>query len=212
MESIFMNQKILYLLEDYDIYKSIDDNIEILFHSKESTEEGTEEYKKVMRFTFNIASSIFNKKYPSNKRDDLKVFHFKSINNVPYVESGEYYLKYVNKGFMTASFCYLILQLLQDKRLSDIDFEINLLNVATIIEDGKQVQAPNIYDKLLDDTFDNNVKFRVFFIANRKQDILYYQNLLDSKNIEIKIVENKSILKKHPSIIDKLKRNILKRK
>ena len=209
MEAIFMNQEILYLLEDYDIYKRIDDNIEIIFHSKEITEEGTEEDKEVMRYTFYKVSSIFNKKYPSKKRDDLKVFHFKSINNPFYVESGEYYSKYVNKGFMTASFCYLILQLLQDKRLSDIDFEINLVNVANVIIDEKQVQAPDIYNKLLDDTLDNQ-KFKVFFIANRKQDIAYYQNLLDSKNIKIKVVENKSNSKKRPSIIDKLKRNLLK--
>lgn len=202
-----MNQKILYLLEDYDIYKMIENNKDIIFYSK----KGEEEYKPVMKFEIISYQSIFNTKEPSKKIDNLKAFHFHKINNYFFSESGEDYSNYVNKGFMTASFSYLILQLLKDKRLSDIEFEINLKNVAHVIIDGKQVHAPNIYDKLLDNTFNDNIKFKVFFIANRKQDIVYYQDLLDSKNIEIKIVENKNILKKHPSIIDKLKRNILKR-
>lgn len=202
-----MNQKILYLLEDYDIYKMIENNKDIIFYSK----KGEEEYKSVMKFETISYQSIFNTKEPSKKIDNLKAFHFHKINNYLFSESGEDYLNYVNKGFMTASFSYLILQLLKDKRLSDIEFEINLKNVAHVIIDGKQVHAPNIYDKLLDKTFNDNIKFKVFFIANRKQDIEYYQDLLDSKNIEIKIAENKNISKEHPSIIDKLKRNILKR-
>lgn len=202
-----MNQKILYFLEDYDIYKMIENNKDIIFYSK----KGEEEYKPVIKFEIISYQSIFNTKEPSKKIDNLKAFHFHKINNLFFLESGENYSKYVNKGFMTASFCYLILKLLQDKRLSDIDFEINLVNVASVIIDGNQVQAPGIYNKLLDKTFENQ-KFKVFSIANRKQDIAYYQNLLDSKNIKIEIVENMSNSKKRPSIIDKLKRNLLKRK
>lgn len=185
-----MEHKKLYLLKNYDIYEKIKDGEEIIFYSKKDNDE----FEPVMRYAFRSnQKSMFNEK----EIDDSNVFRFHKIDNYFFTASVEDYAKYINQGFMTATFCYLILQLLHDKRLARIDFEINLVNRASVIKNEIQEFKPDIYDKLLGRNYGGAIedKFKVFFTTNREEDIEYYQELFDSKNVEIlKPIKNRKFL------------------
>ncbi len=180
-----MGKRRLYLLKNYDIYEEIDNSEEIIFYLKKSKDD----FKPLMRFTFRSnQKSMFNEKYPAKKIDNLKVIRFHKIENYFFTASGEDYTNNINQGYMTASFCYLILHLLRDKRLAEIDFEINLVNRASVIKNGSQESKPDIYDKLLGNHSKTAIEdeFKVFFVANRKKDIKYYKKILKRKKIVIK--------------------------
>ncbi|WP_247906915.1 hypothetical protein [Streptococcus anginosus] len=185
-----MEQKTLYLLENYDIYERMNNSEVIIFYSKNEDEEDEEdEFEKVMRFAFlSDQKSMFNEENTGKESYSLKVFRFHEIGNYFSSVSGKKYEKYVNQGYMTASFCYLILQLLHDKRLAEIDFEINLVNRAIVRESGSSTLKPDIYNKLLGEhsKTSSEDEYKVFWVANRAKDIKYYQELFDRKKIQIK--------------------------
>jgi hypothetical protein len=195
------NDKKLFIEEDCNVYEKIKEGGEITFKNDKGEE--------VIRYKFAPYHSIYNKNATDDKRiDNLEVFHFHKINNY-FFSWGPGEVNYednVHKGYMTASFYYLILQLLKDETLSKVDFEINLVSRAVVIENGKQVQKTDIYEKILSypedrcndyndlknfDLMAEEDKFRLFLSTQRKADIDHYEecwdNLNKDKMYEIKI-------------------------
>lgn len=193
------NGKKLFIEEDCNVYEKIKKGEEIIFKNDKGEE--------VIRYKFSPYHSIYNKNATDDEKiDNLEVFHFHKINNC-FFSWGPGEVNYednVHKGYMTASFYYLILQLLEDETLSKVDFEINLVSRAVIIENGKQVQKTDIYDKILSypdynsngnkelENFDlmaKEDKFRIFRSIHREVDKDWYKDrmerLFDAKNIEI---------------------------
>lgn len=189
------NGKKLFIEEDCNVYEKIKKGEEIIFKNDKGEE--------VIRYKFSPYHSIYNKNATDDEKiDNLVVFHFHKINNY-FFSWGPGEVNYednVHKGYMTASFYYLILQLLEDETLSKVDFEINLVSRAVIIENGKQVQKTDIYDKILSypdynsngnkelenfDLMSKEDKFRIFRSIHREVDKDWYKRLFDAKNIEI---------------------------
>lgn len=138
------NEKKLFIEEDCNVYEKIKEGGEIIFKNDKGEE--------VIKYKFAPYHSIYNKNATGDKKiDNLEVFHFHKINNC-FFDLGPDKAKYeenVNKGYMTASFYYLILQLLEDDTLTKEDFEINLVNRAMITKEGNLVQKKDIYEKIL---------------------------------------------------------------
>lgn len=183
------NDKKLFIEEDCNVYEKIKEGGEIIFKNDKGEE--------VIRYKFASYHSIYNKIVPDDKKiDNLEVFHFHKIDNCFFdLDPGEVsYKENVHKGYMTASFRYLILQLLHDDALSKIDFEINLVNRAMIKDEGKGqlVQRKDIYENILSypkvecidykdlinfDPMAEEDKFRLFLSTQRKADIDHYEKL-----------------------------------
>lgn len=193
------NDKKLFIEEDCNVYEKIKEGGEIIFKNDKGEE--------VIRYKFSPYHSIYNKIVTDDKKiDNLEVFHFHEIDNCFFnLDPGKVnYKENVHKGYMTASFCYLILQLLQDDALSKVDFEINLVNRAFIKnkDNGKLVKRKNIYENILSYPKDkcNDYKdiknydptaeedqFRLFLSTQREADKTWYEDLLDEKKIKIHV-------------------------
>lgn len=193
------NDKKLFIEEDCNVYEKIKEGGEIIFKNDKGEE--------VIRYKFSPYHSIYNKIVTDDKKiDNLEVFHFHEIDNCFFnLDPGKVnYKENVHKGYMTASFCYLILQLLQDDALSKVDFEINLVNRALIKnkDNGKLVKRKNIYENILSypkdkcidykdlknfDPMAEEDQFRLFLSTQRKADKAWYKDLLDKKNIKIHV-------------------------
>ncbi|HEM4819149.1 TPA: hypothetical protein U1079_002045 [Streptococcus suis] len=97
----------------------------------------------------------------------------------------------VNKGFMKVTMCYIILQMLQDERLKDINFELNLVNTANFYTKNGTKTAPEIYKVFLNDfdPEDKREEFRIFLALNRENDLDYFRNLyefiIQDKGVEV---------------------------
>ncbi|MGT2715887.1 hypothetical protein [Streptococcus respiraculi] len=182
--------KRLFQESKYNIYERID--------NLEPIEFMNQDLKKVMRYTFSEPSKImgidyladkrfsfYNYKYSSNLIE--RVFHFNKIDNRFIDVTSEKYDMNVNSGFMTATFCYIILELLEDKQLLNTNFEINLVNNAKVRINGELTPCPTVYNKLLDDSDekDNKNLFRGFLVENRNEDINYYRSVLATTDISI---------------------------
>lgn len=200
------NEKKLFIEEDCNVYEKIKEGGEIIFKNDKGEE--------VIKYKFAPYHSIYNKNATGDKKtgdkkiDNLEVFHFHKINNC-FFDLGPDKAKYeenVNKGYMTASFYYLILQLLEDDTLTKEDFEINLVNRAMITKEGNLVQKKDIYEKILSypenkcndykdlknfDLMAEEDQFRLFLSTQRKADIDHYEkcwnNLNKEKPYKIKI-------------------------
>lgn len=188
----------LFQNSSYNIYEKISklDSIEFV----------NEKSELIMRYTFSNPSllrtksisdewdySIYNH---ANKSHEINtVFHFNKIDN-PFVDtSGISYNEKVNVGYMTATFSYIILELLKDEHLSEINFEVNLFNNAKVRNNNHELEYnPNVYSKLLDqkDESDNKNLYKAFLVKNRSQDIEYFSSLLREKNIIIEKVDTSS--------------------
>ncbi|MFB5155085.1 hypothetical protein U9F96_02735 [Streptococcus salivarius] len=197
------NDKKLFIEEDCNVYEKIIEGGEIIFKNDKGEE--------VIRYKFAPYHSIYNKNATDDEKiDNLEVFHFHKIDNCFFDLDPEEvsYKENVHKGYMTASFCYLILQLLQDDALSKVDFEINLVNRAMIKNnsDSTLVQRKDIYENILSypknkcndykdlknfDPMAEEDQFRLFLSTQKKADIDHYEecwnNLNKDKMYEIKI-------------------------
>lgn len=197
------NDKKLFIEEDCNVYEKVKEGGEIIFKNDKGEE--------VIRYKFSPYHSIYNKIVTDDKKiDNLEVFHFHEIDNCFFDLAPEEvsYKENVHKGYMTASFYYLILQLLEDDTLSKVDFEINLVNRALIKDKdkGELVQRKNIYENILSypkdkcidyqdlknfDPMAEEDQFRLFLSTQRKADSEHYEdcwnNLNKEKLYEIKI-------------------------
>lgn len=184
------NSKILFQKSKYNVYDRIDNYLPIEFMNKDS--------EMVMRYTFSEPSKIiglddlvdknfsFYNKNNNTKVID-KVFHFNKIENLFVDVTGEKHNINTKSGFMTATFCHIVLELLNDCRLSSINFEINLVNDGKVRINGLLTPCPKLYDKLLNDKDkddDKNV-FKGFLVEKRQEDINYYRSVLDETNIGV---------------------------
>ncbi|HEM5232628.1 TPA: hypothetical protein U1335_002218, partial [Streptococcus suis] len=151
---------------------------------------------KKIRYTFSSYHSIYNKKYPDNTIEPLKVFHFNKIANYYHASDGDDYKNNVNKGFMKVTLSFIILQLLLDNRLNGVDFEINLVDTARIIINGQLQSITDMYNDFFNDSdiVDKREKFRLFTASNRDSDIEYFKKLysdtVQRKNGEISYTES----------------------
>ncbi|HEM4990976.1 TPA: hypothetical protein U1346_002201 [Streptococcus suis] len=189
-----MEHWILYLSKKYDIFELLNNpnndngNGELIFADKNGD--------KKIRYTFSSYHSIYNKKYPDNTIEPLKVFHFNKIANYYHASDGDDYKNNVNKGFMKVTLSFIILQLLLDNRLNGVDFEINLVDTARIIINGQLQSITDMYNDFFNDSdiVDKREKFRLFTASNRDSDIEYFKKLyLDTvqrKNGEISYTES----------------------
>lgn len=184
------NYKKLFIEEDCNVYEKIKEGGEIIFKNDKG--------EKVIRYKFLPYHSIYNKIARDDKKiDNLEVFHFHEIDNYFFNLAPEdvRYKENVHKGYMTASFRYLILQLLQDDALSNVDFEINLVNRATIKDEGNGilVQKKDIYENILSypkdkcieykdlknyDPMAKEDQFRLFLSKLREADINHYKDVI----------------------------------
>lgn len=180
--------KILFQKSKYNIYDRINSSLPIEFMNKDS--------EMVMRYTFSEPSKIiglddlvdnnfsfYNKN--NNAKVIDKVFHFNKIENMFLDVVGERHDLNTKSGFMTATFCHIVLGLLNDCRLSNINFEINLVNNGKVRINGQLTSWPKLYDKLLSDkdNDDNKNVFKGFLVEKRKEDINYYRSILDETSI-----------------------------
>ena len=183
------NYKKLFIEEDCNVYEKIKKGGEIIFKNDKGEE--------VIRYKFASYHSIYNKVVKDDKKiGNLEVFHFHKIDNLFFDSNPEEvsYKENVHKGYMTASFRYLILQLLQDDALSKVDFEINLVNRAMIKDEGngELVQGKDIYENILSypkdkcidykdlknfDPMAKEDKFRLFLSTQREADIDHYKDV-----------------------------------
>lgn len=184
------NSKILFQKSKYNVYDRIDNSLPIEFMNKDS--------EMVMRYTFSEPSKIiglddlvdknfsFYNKNNNTKVID-KVFHFNKIENLFVDVTGKKHNINTKSGFMTATFCYIVLELLNDCRLSNINFEINLVNNGKVRKNGQLTSWPKLYDKLLcdKDNDDNKNVFKGFLVEKRQEDINYYRSVLDNTSIGI---------------------------
>ncbi|HEM2769600.1 TPA: hypothetical protein U0613_001372 [Streptococcus suis] len=189
-----MEHWILFLSKKYDILELLNNpnngngNGELIFVDKNGD--------KKIRYTFSSYHSIYNKKYPDNTIEPLKVFHFNKIANYYHASDGDDYKNNVNKGFMKVTLSFIILQLLQDNRLNGIDFEINLVDTARIIINGQLQSITDMYNDYFNDSdiVDKREKFKLFTASNRDSDIEYYKKLyletVQRKNGEISYTES----------------------
>ena len=182
--------KILFQKSKYNVYDRINSSLPIEFMNTDS--------EMVMRYTFSEPSKIiglddlvdnnfsFYNKNNNTKVID-KVFHFNKIENMFLDVVGERHDLNTKSGFMTATFCYIVLELLNDCRLSNINFEINLVNNGKVRINGQLSSWPKLYDKLLSDkdNEDNKNVFKGFLVEKRKEDINYYRSILDETSIGI---------------------------
>lgn len=182
--------KTLFQKSKYNVYDRINSFLPIEFMNKDS--------EMVMRYTFSEPSKIiglddlvdknfsFYNKNNNTKVID-KVFHFNKIENMFVDVVGEKHDLNTKSGFMTATFCHIVLELLNDCRLSNINFEINLVNNGKVRINGQLTSWPKLYDKLLSDkdNDDNKNVFKGFLVEKRKEDINYYRSLLDETSIGI---------------------------
>lgn len=184
------NSKTLFQKSKYNVYDRIDNSLPIEFMNKDS--------EMVMRYTFSEPSKIiglddlvdknfsFYNKNNNTKVID-KVFHFDKIENMFVDVVGEKHDINTKSGFMTATFCHIVLELLNDYRLSKINFEINLVNNGKVRINGQLTSWPKLYDKLLSDKDkdDNKNVFKGFLVEKRQEDITFYSSVLDKTSIDI---------------------------
>lgn len=177
--------KVLYQKPNINIYDRVS--------SSEPIEFLNEDLETVMRYSFGgKKESYYN--IDNNSEKIKKVFHFRNITNLYVDTEGENYKNNVNRGFMKATFSYIILELLRDNRLSNINFEINIVNRAKVKKESKLIRYPYIYDELLTSKYRKNdeILFSSFLVENRVEDIRYYDSILDKTKVIVEKDELKN--------------------